>query len=213
MNAVELLGSILGNKAGSSSGGGSILKDILGGVLGGGSAPKQQQAPAPRARTSQGPGLVDIIRGAHKRYSDRPGTHEDKHCNDPSHAGYNSSAASELDNDQAVTLIRAMVQAAKSDGQLDQNEQDAIVKRLGTVTQEEVNFLQKEFSDTISVRDFAWSVPLGMEEQVYGISLMAIELDQNREASYLRELAHGLRLEPAVCNQIHQQFRAPQIFK
>jgi uncharacterized membrane protein YebE (DUF533 family) len=34
------------------------------------------------------------------------------------------------------------------------------------------------------------------------MSLIAIDVDSDREESYLRELAHGLRLSPEVCDQI-----------
>jgi uncharacterized membrane protein YebE (DUF533 family) len=52
-----------------------------------------------------------------------------------------------------------------------------------------------------------------MEEQVYMVSLSAITLDNQAEANYLRDLAHGLRLSPEVCNEIHTKMRAPAIFK
>jgi len=48
-----------------------------------------------------------------------------------------------------------------------------------------------------------------MEQQVYTISLVAIDRYSEREANYLRDLAHGLRLAPEVCNQIHQRFNVP----
>lgn len=116
-------------------------------------------------------------------------------------------------NAQAELLIRAMVMAAKADGQITRDEQEAIVGQLGDLDQTEVSFLQAEFAREVDVRDFAWSVPLGMEQQVYGISLMAMDLDEQKEAKYLGELAHGLRLPPEVCNGIHDQFDAPRIFK
>lgn len=115
-------------------------------------------------------------------------------------------------NAQAELLIRAMVNAAKADGQIDRSEQEAIVGQLGDLDQAEVQFLQAEFAKPVDVREFAWSVPLGMEQQVYGISLMAMDLDEQKEANYLAELAHGLRLSPEICNQIHEQFKAPKIF-
>lgn len=116
-------------------------------------------------------------------------------------------------NAQAEVLIRAMVMAAKADGQITRDEQEAIVKQLGDLDQEEINFLQTEFAREVDVRDFAWSVPLGLEQQVYGVSLMAMDLDEQKEATYLGELAHGLRLAPELCNSIHEQFNAPKIFK
>jgi uncharacterized membrane protein YebE (DUF533 family) len=44
------------------------------------------------------------------------------------------------------------------------------------------------------------------------ISLTSIELDRQNEVDYLRALAHGLRLGPTVCNQIHQRLGIQPIF-
>ncbi len=106
-----------------------------------------------------------------------------------------------------------MVSAAKSDGQVTQEEQNAIVKQLDHLSEEEIQFLRQEFAKPVDVRDLAWAVPQGMEEQAYQISLIAIDLDDQKEANYLADLAHGLRLSPARCNQIHQRLGAPAIFK
>ena len=115
-------------------------------------------------------------------------------------------------NEDALVLVRAMINAAKSDGEITQEEQQSILERIGNPTQDVIDFLRQEFSQPLDVREFAWSVPLGMEQKVYTLSLAAIEINQNSEATYLRDLAHGLRLSPEVCNQIHQQFNAPTIF-
>ena len=208
MDAGAILGALLGNKG--KSGGSNILGDILGGVLGGKKEASQPARTSSSSSRSSGGGLEDLLKTAYSKYTSRSGE-----CNDADHARYEQPArqASELDNEQAVILIRAMINAAKADGRLDQSEQDAIVKQLGTLTQEEVDFLNKEFRAPLNVREFAWSVPLGLEENVYGLSLMAIKLDENKEATYLKDLAHGLRIKPADANEIHQRFRAPTIFR
>jgi Protein of unknown function (DUF533) len=115
-------------------------------------------------------------------------------------------------NEDALVLIRAMINAAKSDGDISEAEQRSILERIGNPTQDIVNFLRQEFSQPLDAREFAWSVPIGMEQKVYGMSLASIELDVNEEATYLRDLAHGLRLSPEICNQIHKQFGAPEIY-
>ena len=105
-----------------------------------------------------------------------------------------------------------MINAAKSDGDISEAEQQNILERLGNPTPDVIGFLQNEFAQPLDVREFAWNVPLGLEQKVYTMSLAAIELDVNTEAAYLRDLAHGLRLTPEVCNQIHRQFGAQEIF-
>ena len=116
-------------------------------------------------------------------------------------------------NEQSKVLVRAMVGACKSDGQITRDEQNQILQQLDHVSQEEIDFLKDEFARPVDVKDFVWSVPRGMEEQVYVISLLAIELDEQKEANYLADLAHGLRLDLKRCNEIHRNYRAPVIFK
>ena len=106
-----------------------------------------------------------------------------------------------------------MINAAKADGAIDQQEQDNIVSRLGQISPQEAQFLRDEFRRPLNVHDFAHSVPRGMEEEVYAISLMAINLDTNPEANYLRELAECLRIEPQGCNDIHHSYGAPQLYR
>lgn len=114
-------------------------------------------------------------------------------------------------NARAELLVRAMIHAAKADGQIDQAEQDAIVKQLGTLTEQDIQFLQSEFAAPLNVSEFVWSVPIGMEQEVYAISLMAMNLNNNADALYLKELAHGFRMTLTGCNQIHQKYGAPQM--
>jgi len=104
-----------------------------------------------------------------------------------------------------------MINAAKADGKLDNQEQQAILSRVPN-DQETINFLRQEFARPLDVREFAWSVPLGMEVQVYTMSLASIQVDTRAEAQYLQELAHALRLDPDLCNQIHARYGAPPLF-
>ena len=208
MDPVEILGAMLGNKSGGGGGAGALIQKVLGGGGGGQSGGGSQGG---------GPDLGGLLRDAYSKYQQRGGGGGGGRGGAPARQAPVRQApqrqASELDSEQAVILIRAMINAAKSDGQLDQKEQDGIVGQLGDVTQEEINFLRTEFAKPLDVREFAWSVPLGLEEQAYGVSLMAIDLDQNKEAKYLHELAHGLRLKPDVCNNIHRQMGAQPIFR
>lgn len=117
----------------------------------------------------------------------------------------------ESQNEQALVLVRAMVSAAKADGQIGQQEQQQILEQLGDTSREAIEFLRAEFARPLDLRELVWSVPTGMEQQVYMVSLLAIDLDTAREADYLRELAHGLRLRPEVCDQIHERCGVPAL--
>jgi uncharacterized membrane protein YebE (DUF533 family) len=120
-------------------------------------------------------------------------------------------ASDEIRDVKALALVRAMVNAAKCDGQISQAEQQAILDHLADPSPDAIQFLRDEFSKPLDVREFAWSVPLGMEEQVYAISLIAIDLDTRRETEYLQELGHALRLSPESREAIKEQITGAQV--
>ncbi len=218
MDAIKLLGSLMGNRSLASGLGGQLLGGLLGGggqqqgggglasilsgVLGGGGQQQQQSANPLGGLLGGGGGgiggLLGSVLGGGAKQEAPPQLPPEQH-----------SAA----NDQAVLMIRAMVNAAKSDGRVDQKEQDNIISKLGDdVSQDEINFLKQEFAAPIDVAAFAQSVPQGLEQQIYALSLTSIDLDTQNEAQYLGQLAQGLKLDPNVCNQIHDHVGAPKIF-
>ena len=259
MDAIEILGSLLGGrKSGGSSGsgggglGGAILGQILKSATGGSrqSAPQQSAPPSSSGRAAPrvgSPGnlqqeaseLEDLLNVAQNRSNQRTQTPAPQQMPQPapqpapqqkfpqasSPFGKPASRTTTVapprrdpvnnpqqQNDDAMVLIRAMINAAKCDGDISESEQQSILERIGSPTQDVIDFLRNQFAQPLDVREFAWSVPLGLEQKVYTMSLAAIELDVSNEATYLRDLAHGLRLAPEVCNQIHQQFGAQEIF-
>ena len=206
MDAMKLLSDLLENKALSSG----LGKQLLGSLLGGGSAPQQQ---------SGGGGIAGLLGGLLGGGGQRPGGGDLLGGILGSVLGGGAATkrqtappAPTSNNDVAIILIRAMVNAAKSDGRIDQAEQDNIVSQLGELDQAEVDFLRKEFAAPLDVAGFANSVPGGLEQQVYAVSLTSIELDSQTEAQYLGQLAQGLELDSSLCNQIHDKFGAPKIF-
>ena len=213
----DILGSVLGGGQQQRSGGG--LGDVLGSVLGGGSKAAPQGGGLADilggvlggASSGGGAGLDDLIGAALNQFG-----HAEKAAQEGRSAprfeehspGMNHSQA----NEQATVMIRAMLNAAKSDGRVDQEEQQKIVSKLGNVTQDEIDFVNHELAQPLDVNGFIRSVPRGMGNQAYAMSLMAIDLDTNKEARYLHELAQGLGIDPQTCNQIHQQLGAPVLY-
>ena len=116
-------------------------------------------------------------------------------------------------NDQAVLLIRAMINSAKVDGEISEDEQKNILSQVGDTSPETIQFLRSEFARPLNVNEYAESLPVGMEQKAYGVSLMAIKLDSKEEAEYLRQLARALRISPDECNQLHQQQSAPLLYQ
>jgi uncharacterized membrane protein YebE (DUF533 family) len=212
----DLLGGLLGGgKSSSASGGG--LGDLLGSVLGGGSS-GHTAAPTDAKGLEDllgigkdSGGLGGLLGGALAKYGqvqnpNVPTPHAEDHSMLP--AGVDPREASR----QAELMIKAMINAAKSDGSFDKSEQEKILSKLGDVTQDEIDFIRSEFAAPLDVQGFANSVPRGLEHQVYAVSLAAIDLDENSEAQYLGELAESLRIGPNEANQIHAQLGAPKIF-
>jgi hypothetical protein len=246
MNAIDILGSLLGGgRSGSKGGGGAadILSEILGGHAAPASAP-QGSSRGPRSSDSpMSPEQLEEMLGvgrdsassrqAPTQPQSRPSQpREMPRATPPSQSsqlptdifGQRQRQEPKINlsvpkpaplsqNDQAVLLIRAMINAAKVDGEITDEEQKNILGQVGDTSPETIQFLRAEFARPLDVNEFAQSLPVGMEQKAYGISLMAIKLDTKEEANYLRQLAKALRISPEECNQIHQQQNAPLMYQ
>ncbi len=115
-------------------------------------------------------------------------------------------------DDQATLLLRAMINAAKADGQVDKEEVDNIVSRLGDVDEQEAAFLRAELQAPLDIEAYCQSVPDELAEQAYAFSLMGMRLDTQQEAQYLGAVAQGLRLDAKTANEIHEELGIPAIF-
>lgn len=178
------LGDILGDSSSNrQSGGGGGLGDILEGLGGGSSGQKSAGGLG---------GILDsVLRGD----------------TDPGQINTNPDQES-----QAEVLLRAMLNAAKADGSFDQEEQDGVLKQLGDVDENEAKFIRQEMQSPLDIQGFIKSVPHGMEQQVYMMSVLAIDLDSKAEARYLDELRKGLDITEQASNQIHEQIGAPALY-
>ncbi len=196
-----LLGGLMKGGQQQSQAANNPMGDILGGLLGGGG----QQA------GSSGGGLGGLLGAAVTQYAqsqNKEAPNTSSHSCEFLPEGADQSQAL----DQASLMIRAMINAAKSDGSIDQAEQDNIVGKLGDISPEEAAFVKAEFNAPLDVAEFAQSIPDGMQQQVYAVSLMAIDLDTNKEAQYLHQLGEGLGISHEMSNQIHQQLGAPSLY-
>lgn len=173
---------------------------------------QQRQLERERARLQQ----------KHQREEQRHAQQEHRHQQQEQHHAHGQQIPNarpgrfpddrEAANFQAQLLLRAMIYAGKADGCLDQKEQADILSHMGHLSVQEKQFLQHEFNRNISTCDFAREVPAGLEDEVYAVSLASIDLDTNREARYLHELANELELSHEVVNYIHKQVGAPKLY-
>ncbi len=216
---------------GAETRGADILRDILGGGAMEPAAPAPSPRPAPTGGDlSSGPAaddgekadLKELLRQAKEREAAaadgrpyRPSPTPQTRRPEPVRAEAEPAPAptrppaTRLPDEEATILIRAMINATRADGRLDREEEQKILRHLGQPSPEMIAFIQAEFQKPLDVKEFAWSVPLGLEQKAYALSLAVLELDQREESAYLKDLAHGLRLPPEVCADIHRQLGAP----
>jgi len=116
------------------------------------------------------------------------------------------------DEKEAAILLSAMLQAAKSDGQIDAEEQKAIMEHLSDATPEEMAFIQQQMNAPVNPQQLASQIPNGMQQQAYAMSLLAIDLDNQNEAQYLDQFAKALNLNTQTVNAIHSQMEEPALY-
>jgi len=266
MDALQLLGSLLGNNATSSGLGGNILgqligglaggtqggrasggglTDILGGLMGGGAQTGRAGGgltdilsglAGGGAQTGRaGGGLTDILSGlagggglpggtqggsgagllgglvmaALQMLAQGGGATGQSSLSGLAGMlapGQGTPAAPDVNraNQQALALVKAMINAAKADGQIDAEEQQKIVSKLTDLGPQESAFVQDELNKPLNF-DFFADITQDMALQVYAASLMAINLDTPAESSYMQQLAQGLGMDPQTTNAIHEQ--------
>ena len=108
-------------------------------------------------------------------------------------------------NPEAVILIQAMIAAANADGVIDQAERDNILKRLQAVdlSPEEHAFVVQELLSPADLETIVGNVNRPeLARQVYTVSLMAIEVDTEKERQYMSTLASRLGLDESTVEQI-----------
>ena len=122
---------------------------------------------------------------------------------------------------QAVTdpaterlILRAMISAAKADGQIDKQEMQAIAGHLGGdgVTEAERQFVLDELARPLDLHSLAAEVKSpAVAAEVYLASVLAIDIDTEQERQYLRDLARAVGLDAGTVQRLHAMTGAPAI--
>jgi len=195
-------GSLLGKSNNQSSGG---LGDILGGLIGGNTNTSTNSG---QTSGSTG-GLGDILGSLISSVQNPNSNTNDEGSTSSGLSDILSSAfagATKDDEDEkAKILLRAMISAAKADGHVDAQEQEKITKYLGDITPDEVEFVTNELNSPLDVEALVADVPDGMANEVYLMSLMAIDPDNQAEKKYLEHLASSLNIDDSVVAKIHSE--------
>jgi uncharacterized membrane protein YebE (DUF533 family) len=110
-----------------------------------------------------------------------------------------------------LTLVRAMIAAARSDGRLDAKESQAIFQRIETLglDPETQSLIVAEMGrpvDMDAIVNSATSPEVAAE--IYIASLLAIDVDTTAEQSYLAMLAARLNIPPGLAEELRRQVAA-----
>ncbi|MHB2263904.1 tellurite resistance TerB family protein [Aliihoeflea sp. PC F10.4] len=123
----------------------------------------------------------------------------------PADNGFNPETAPQGEDEFALTIVRAMIAAAKADGHIDDVERQKIAGRLGDagLDAEGEQFLLAELEKPVNVDELVSAART--EEQrveIYTASRLAIEPETRAERGYLDMLAGRLGLEDGLVDHI-----------
>jgi len=113
----------------------------------------------------------------------------------------------QLEN-QARLMLRAMINAAKADGQIDQDEVQRIIGRLDEAGADKtardfiMSAMTKPMETEAIVAEAKGNPQLAAE--LYGASLLAITVDSPAEQEYLKNLTVSLGLAPQAANNLEK---------
>jgi uncharacterized membrane protein YebE (DUF533 family) len=103
-------------------------------------------------------------------------------------------------------VLKATINAAKADGQIDQGEMQRIVGKLQErgMGKEAQQYVLTEMTKPLEIQALiaAAKEQPTLAAQIYAASLLAIAVDAPAEKNYLDQLAAGLGLKPEVTQRI-----------
>ena len=105
---------------------------------------------------------------------------------------------------EVYILLKAMINAAKANGEIEETEQIKIMEFMGDMSKVERMFVEYELKKRLNLNEFIKEIPKGMEEQVYYMSLFAIDLENEAEREYLELLSNRLNLSYKMVDTIHE---------
>ena len=122
----------------------------------------------------------------------------------PAESGFSTEPAV-LRNDFVLTLLQAMIAAAKSDGHIDDAERARImdkVKVSGLGAEAEA-FIEKELASPVDIDELVAAAQTDEQRvELYTASRLAIDPDSRAERGYLDQLAGRLGLDDALIDHI-----------
>lgn len=117
------------------------------------------------------------------------------------------------ENDIAELMLRAMLYAARADGDIDAEEEAKLLGALREGDPSDMEHVKSILKEPVNVSTIVNATPKGLETQVYTMSLNAISPDNQSEAQYLHDLAQGLGIGPSTVNDIHDSLSVTRIYQ
>jgi uncharacterized membrane protein YebE (DUF533 family) len=112
---------------------------------------------------------------------------------------------------RSLTLLRAMIAAANADGHIDDAERGRIEQQMQSMSLDSgtVGVLTEELAKPRAAAEIASAAdsPAAAAE-IYLTSLAVIDMQDDREKAYLRELALALNLQPELVALLESQAKA-----
>jgi uncharacterized membrane protein YebE (DUF533 family) len=111
-------------------------------------------------------------------------------------------------DDMSLSILRAMIAAAKSDGHIDSAEQKKIFARLDELAldTEAKAFIMDELRKPLDIESVVSGATTPERTvEIYAASVLAIDPDDPAEQAYLAMLAARLRLDPALKAQVERE--------
>ncbi|RRH77309.1 DUF533 domain-containing protein [Falsigemmobacter faecalis] len=114
-----------------------------------------------------------------------------------------TSVATETAEANARLMIRAMIQAARADGVIDDEERAVIMDHLKEASAEERAFVEEQMSAPVDALALARDASDAVKTQVYSAAAMTVRTDGPSETQFLASLARGMGLDAATVAGIH----------
>jgi uncharacterized membrane protein YebE (DUF533 family) len=196
------MADMMSKMTGGAAGGGMDLQGMLGGLMGGGADNAEKEGLLASMGGAGGgaglAGLFAVVGGAAAMSGKGVGDLLDGF-------GKNGAAPKETE-DAAALLLRAMIQAAKCDGDIDDAERAKILETVGDdADAEDIAFVQEQLAAPVDVAALAADTPEAMKLQVYSMSMMSIRVDTAAEKAYMAALAEALGIDGNTAAMLNLQ--------
>ncbi len=211
----KLLGSFLGSGAASGFAGG--LAGGLASKMISGKAVKKLGSSALKLGGVAAVGALAYT--AYKRYNDTQqgvavasSVKADELSAAPAGSAYLPEPSDQAANSAlGLILVRAMIAVARADGRLDAQESQTIFQKIESLglDSESQNLLVQEMGHPVDVDTIINSASSPeIAAEIYIASLLAVEVDNAAEKSYLAMLAARLQLPPQLVTELERQVEA-----